>query len=129
MSGFVCPDCSGTYFAGKKDQLECELCGWVGKNDGSTAWLTDEAYDDNARRHAAVNAGKLFVFRVHLKGPDKDRDAAVSAIMKLLSISGMGGTDGKGETRYKAELQTRPSDETIAKIKKLKTVEEASVWP
>ena len=129
MSGFVCPDCHGTYFTTKGKELQCELCGWIGENDGSRAWLTEESYDENARRHAAIKAGKLFVFRIHLKGPDKERDDAISETMKLLGINGMGGSDGNGETNYKAELEQKPTADVIAKIKKLKTVKTVSVFP
>lgn len=129
MSGFVCPECHGTYFVPKGNDLQCELCGWVGENDGSRAWLTEEGYNENARRHALMKAGKLFIIRIHLKGPDDERSNDVSSAMDILGINGMGGSDGKGETNYKAELDKRPTDETIAKLKKLKTMKDVSIWP
>ncbi len=129
MSGFICPDCSGGTFKTLGKQLQCELCGWIGENDGSRAWLTDESYEHNARREALVKAGKLFVVRVHYVGDAKERDDDVSATMKLLAITGMGGTDGPTETKYKAEVAVRPTDDVIAKIRKLKTVKLVSIFP
>ncbi|RJQ22458.1 hypothetical protein C4580_00180 [Candidatus Woesearchaeota archaeon] len=129
MSGFICPDCSGTYFTHIGKQLQCELCGWIGENDRSRKWLTEESIEHNAKRHAAIKSGKLFVFRIHCKGPDKDRSDAIDKTIELLGISGMGGTDGRDETKYLAELDHKPTEETLAKIRKLKTVQKVSVWP
>jgi len=64
-----------------------------------------------------------------LKGPDKERSDDVSAAMDILGINGMGGSNGKDETKYKAELETRPSEEIILRLKKLKTMKDVSVWP
>jgi hypothetical protein len=125
MSGTFCggcgegdlrPDPGG---AGRRP-VACDLCGW--QADGALLprkWLDGDERPGTKRERKA--AGTLFFLWIDL---DPDDDDATGSVMELLGLESFSPSP-----RALVELATRPSEETLATLRKIPGVARAVLAP
>lgn len=112
MSGVYCDGCGeGSLLpdpggAGARP-VRCDLCGWTAdKAEQPRKWMDDDGTPWTKRERK--EAGRLFFLWIDL---DPDNDDAASHVMRLLGLTSMSVAP-----RVLVELETKPSDETLATL-------------
>ena len=118
MSGQYCGGCGEGDLrrdpAGQgKQPVACDLCGWTAdRADLPSEWLEEEPPRTKRARKAA---GTLFFLWIDVNPSVKD---VVFDIMKVLRLSGM----SCGGPRLLVELESKPSEEVLARLAHVKGV-------
>ncbi len=115
----MCPDCSEMWLEGPPEQMHCTICGWEG--DGRELGRTWPMEDEGPSKRDLKLAGKLFTVRVWF---EKGKDDAVYDAMEILGINGADTTGG----RLRAELESRPTDETLSALRAFPGVAKVTVF-
>ncbi len=111
MSGCLCPECGSPYLDPiVEERKRCPMCGWSGVPDGPSVWLTPEEYEMWARRVAARRKGLSFIVLVRVSGA---RDVAGEVATAL----GVDGFSVHRDGSLQADVDARPSDETLARVR------------
>ncbi len=93
----MCPDCGllALKDAGKK-MMECPICGWKGSvpprkimDVSQSSLLGKETMEKLALRRD----GRLFYYRIYLKGNDDQKSDAITTIMDILNVTSMNTGD------------------------------------
>ncbi|MBD3318549.1 hypothetical protein GF342_01430 [Candidatus Woesearchaeota archaeon] len=132
MSGPLCPGCGCTFITlgsivkkqGKPDEQECHcnLCGYEGTIiAGFRVRLTPEAYQHCGELMERKRAGTLLFVRV---------TAPAERVREVTALLDASTWEKKGEDvcEITVQLDRKPSDETIKKIKALKDVKAVTVF-
>ena len=97
MSGPICPDCSllALEEAGKS-KMKCPICGWKGKMPPRKimgASMGDSLWKETKEKLQLREAGKLFYYRIYLKGTEDQKSDALFDIMDILDVDTVDGSD------------------------------------
>jgi hypothetical protein len=126
MSGTFCEGCGeGDLVADPTGAGEravvCDLCGWKAPDLLALPrkWLADpEPFTKRDRKRA----GKLFFLWLDL---DPDAEDVAFDVMDVLELKGMGGTGA----RALIELERRPSEPTLERLRAVKGVRDVFLAP
>ncbi len=127
MSGPICPDCGllALVDAGA-GYLKCPICGWSGASPPRTILsgeIASELWTETREKLALREKGKLFCYRITLRGRENTKSDAKSAIMDILDLHQMVGADLLLIFRTERVGETQ-----VEQIKMLRSVKEVMVF-
>jgi len=111
MSGCLCLECGSPHLDSMVgERKRCPMCGWSGVPDGPSVWLTPEEHEMWGRRVAARRKGLSFVVLVRVSG-----ERAVAG--EVATALGVDGFRVHRDGSLQADVDERPSDETLARVR------------
>ena len=127
MSGPICPDCSllALEEAGKS-KMKCPICGWKGEMPPRKimgASMGNRLWDETKEKLQLREAGKLFYYRIYLKGTEDQKSDALFDIMDILDLDTVDGSD-----MLFFHVREKLSEEQLKEVKALKAVRKIKVF-
>ena len=127
MSGPICPDCSllALEDAGK-NKMKCPICGWRGKMPPRkilTANMGSRLWDETQEMLKLRKSGKLFYYRIYLKGTDEQKGTVAFDVMEILDLNEISGSD-----MLFFHLTEKLTDKQLEDIKAIKAVDRIEVY-
>ena len=127
MSGPICPDCSllALEEAGE-NKMKCPICGWKGEMPPRkimAAKIGNSLWKETQAKLKLRKSGKLFYYRIYLKGTDKQKSDVPFDIMDILDLNEIGGND-----KLLFHLPEKLTDKQLEGIKAIKAVDRIEVY-
>ena len=128
MSGPICPDCGMFDIKIEDKKNSCRFCGWEGRplprKILSSEMLRDYGHRQRELRKKREEC-KLFFIRIYIN--NEDNVELDKQIMELLDLDTLDGPKEEG-SYYFIELDHKPTEEQIKKIKSFKEVIDIKVF-
>ena len=127
MSGPICPDCSLLALKeADKNKMKCPICGWEGEMPPRkilTAKMGSSLWDETQEMLKLRKSGKLFYYRIYLKGTEEQKDDVAFDVMEILDLNEMSGND-----MLFFHLTEKLTDKQLEDIKAIKAVDRIEVY-
>lgn len=127
MSGPICSDCGllALEEAGIS-KMKCPICGWKGETPPRkvmAAKMSDCLWKETDEKLKLRKAGKLFYYRIYLKGTEEQKSVILFDISMFLNLDEMNGSD-----ILLFHVPEKLTDNQLENIKKINAVYKIEVF-